>query len=46
VYLTTGNDQNIFMWFADRGFFVLSVRDDYEFPRTLLRRLVEMEIVR
>ncbi len=45
VYLTTGNQQNIFAWFEGDGFFVLSIRNDYLFPRTLLRKLLEMELM-
>lgn len=41
TYLTTGSEQTIFTWFDDKGFYVLSVRSDYPFSRTLLRRLVE-----
>jgi hypothetical protein len=46
VYLTSGNEQNIFAWFDDEGFYVLSVRNDYPFPRTLLRRLVTADILK
>lgn len=42
AFLTTGNDQSIFVWFEGRGFFVLTTHRDYEFPRLLLRRLVEL----
>jgi hypothetical protein len=44
VYSTTGSEQNIFLWFKERGLFVLSVHRDYEFPRTLLRRAVDLPI--
>jgi hypothetical protein len=37
VYLTTGNKQRVFVWFKGVYLLVLSVRDDYEQPRTLLR---------
>lgn len=43
VYNTAGNKQSLFVWFEERGFFVLSIHEDYEFPRTLLRRVVELE---
>ncbi len=46
VWLTSGTEQNIFSWFDPDGFYVLSVRGDYSFPRTLLRRLLEARIVR
>lgn len=45
VYLTTGSEQSIFSWFDDEGFYVLSVRSDYGFPRSLLRRLVETQLL-
>ncbi len=45
VYLSTGSDQNIFSWFDDRGFYVLSVRSDYAFPRTMMRKLLDMELL-
>lgn len=43
VYVTTGTEQSIFAWFDGRGFFVLTTHRDYEFPRTLLRRLLSYE---
>lgn len=42
VYVTTGTDQNIFIWFRGRGFYVLTTHQQYEFPRTLLRRFVQL----
>lgn len=44
VSSTAGNKQNIFVWFRGRGMFILSIHQDYEFPRTLLRRVVSLEI--
>lgn len=44
VFATTGTKQNIFTWFADRGFFILGVQEDFPFPRTLLRRLIDLEL--
>ncbi|HVL82218.1 MAG TPA: hypothetical protein VM840_11585 [Actinomycetota bacterium] len=44
VYSTSGNRQDQYIWFTDEGFFVLSVHQDYSFPRTLLRRVVEQDI--
>ena len=44
VYSTSGNEQNIFVWFEDRGLFVLSVHQEFEFPRTLLRRAISLNI--
>jgi hypothetical protein len=43
VYATTGTEQSIFVWFKGRAFFVLTAHRQYEFPRTLLRRMVEVE---
>lgn len=44
VYSTSGNKQDVFIWFTDEGFFVLSVHQDYVFPRTLLRRVIDQDI--
>jgi hypothetical protein len=46
VYLTSGSEQNIFSWFDPNGFYVLSVRSDYPFPRTLLRKLLDADLLR
>lgn len=40
VYITSGNEQHIFAWFEDEAFYVLTVHQEYEFPRTLLRRMI------
>ena len=37
VYLTSGLRQRISVWFTGRHLFVLSTREDYDQPRTLLR---------
>lgn len=42
VFNTTGNQQDIFAWFDGKNFFVLSIHEDYLFPRTLLRRAIEL----
>jgi len=42
VYLTTGTKQSIAMWFKGRYLFVLSTRADYDEPRTLLRKALEI----
>lgn len=44
VFSTSGNKQNVFSWFRGRGMFVLSIHQDYEFPRTLLRKVVSLEV--
>lgn len=41
VYATTASDQIVFSWFKGRGMFVLAIQKDFQFPRTLLRRLIE-----
>jgi hypothetical protein len=46
VFLSAGTEQNIFSWFDPKGFYVLSVRGDYPFSRTLVRRLVELHPLR
>ncbi len=42
VYLTTGTKQSIGVWFKGRHLFVLATRADYDEPRTLLRRALEL----
>jgi len=44
VFATSGTDQNVFVWFGERTMYVLSVHQDYLFPRTLLRRLVQLDV--
>lgn len=46
VYLTSGTEQSIYSWFDDNGFYVYSVRSDYPFPRTLMRKLLEAELIK
>lgn len=41
VYVTSGTDQQIFAWFEGRGFYILTTHRDYEFPRTLVRRVID-----
>jgi len=41
VWLSAGSDQAIYSWFASDGFYVLSVRSDYGFQRSLLRELMK-----
>jgi hypothetical protein len=45
VFLAAGGEQNIYTWFDDLGFYALSVRSDYPFPRTLVRKLLDLEIL-
>lgn len=41
VYLTRGSRQRIAVWFTGDQFFILSTREDFDQPRTLLRRVLE-----
>jgi hypothetical protein len=43
VYLTTGTKQSMAVWFKDRYLFVLATRGDYDEPRTLLRKALEIK---
>jgi hypothetical protein len=43
VFITTGKRQSIDMWFRDRYFFVLSIRDEYKQSRALLRNALVIE---
>jgi hypothetical protein len=43
VYLTTGTKQSIAVWFKGRHMFVLASRSDYDEPRTLLRKALEIK---
>jgi len=44
VYSTAGNQQQVYLWFEGNGYYVLSIHQDFEFPRTLLRRVVSLPI--
>ena len=44
VYLTTGTKQSIGVWFSGRHLFVLATRADYDEPRTLLRKALEIKL--
>lgn len=41
VFMSAGQLQYTFMWFSNRWMYMLTVRRDYPFVRTLVRRLVE-----
>ena len=41
VYLTRGTRQRIAVWFEGEDYYILSTREDFEQPRTLLRRVLE-----
>jgi hypothetical protein len=40
VYLTSGNRQRLAAWFRGRYMFVLTIREDFPQPRTLIRRVL------
>jgi hypothetical protein len=44
VFITQGQRQRIALWFRDRNLFVLSVRQDFERPRSLVREALEIDI--
>jgi hypothetical protein len=44
VFATTAAEQTVFVWFDEEGMFVLSVQKDFKFPRTLLRRMIDLEL--
>ncbi|MGH7858203.1 MAG: hypothetical protein ACREQY_12840 [Candidatus Binatia bacterium] len=44
VYATSAASQDVFVWFTRNGMFVLSISNDFPFPRTLLRRTLDLEL--
>ncbi|HEX9889108.1 MAG TPA: hypothetical protein VGA69_06495 [Nitriliruptorales bacterium] len=42
VWLTTGTNQQLSIWFHEEHFFVLATRADFTQPRSLLRELLEV----
>ena len=44
VYLSTGRRQNVVIWFQDEYLFVLSTRDEFGRPRTLLREAINLDL--
>jgi hypothetical protein len=42
VYLTSGNRQRLAAWFRDRYMFVLTIREDFDRPRTLMREVLQV----
>jgi hypothetical protein len=43
VHVTTGNRQTIAVWFKGDDMLILSVRADYEQPRSLLRAVLDLD---
>lgn len=44
VHLSRSTKQTLAVWFEDRYFFVLAVRDDYDKSRTLIREALKIEV--
>ncbi len=44
VYLSTGRRQNVVIWFKGKYLFVLSTREEFGRPRTLLREAIDLEL--
>lgn len=44
VYLSTGKSQNVVIWFKDKYLFVLSAREEFGRPRTLLRESIDLDL--
>lgn len=43
VYLTTGRRQSVAVWWKGRHLFILSSREEFETPRSLLRSALEIQ---
>jgi hypothetical protein len=43
VYLTSGTKQRISIWFEGRNLLILSTREEYPHPRSLLRQALEIK---
>lgn len=41
IFSTGGTQQSVYVWFEDGRMLILSVQQDFEFPRLLLRRTLE-----
>jgi hypothetical protein len=44
VWLTTATKQTVAAWFVDETMYVLSIREDYPRPRTLVRAALELTL--
>lgn len=44
VYLSTGKSQNVVIWFKGEYLFVLSSREEFGRPRTLLREAIDLDL--
>ena len=46
MYLTSGDRQALAIWFKGRDLYILSSREDYDFPRGLLRDATSLQVDR
>jgi hypothetical protein len=44
VYATSAASQSVFVWFTNTGMFVMSISNDFQFARTLVRRTLDLEL--
>ena len=44
VFVTQSTKQTLAIWFEGEHLFILSIRQDFEKPRTLLRSALELEV--
>lgn len=44
VYTTSSGKQTVFTWFTGKAMFVLAVQQEFPFPRTLLRRVIGLDL--
>ena len=44
VYMTTGLEQRLAIWFSGRHMLILGTRQEFDRPRTLLREMLELEV--
>ena len=44
VFVTQSTKQTLAIWFEDEHLFVLSIRQDFEKPRSLLRAALELQV--
>ena len=44
VWITQSTKQTLAMWFEGEHLFILSIRQDFEKPRTLLREALELQV--
>jgi hypothetical protein len=42
VFITQGKSQRVAVWFRNKTFFILTTRDDFDMPRSLLRETLQI----